>query len=78
MKMPLGLGGLQLTEHDGGRFLGGTAHSELHGHDGNAQHNEAGDIDQDKDGTAVLAHHPGEFPYVADADGASGGEKNKA
>ena len=78
VEVPLGLGRLQLAEHDRGGFLGGATHGELHGHNGNTQHHQAGDIDQYEDGAAVLAHHPGEFPHIADADGTACGEENEA
>ena len=76
--VPLGLGRLQRAEHDRGGPLGSAAHGELHGHDGDTQDDEAGDVDEDEDGTAVLAYHPREFPYVTDADGATGGEEDEA
>ena len=54
------------------------AHGKLHDHNGQAQHQKAEDVEQHKAAAAVLAAHPWEFPDIAAADGAPGGQHDKA
>jgi len=78
VNMPLGALGLQLLVHFDGTLLGTPAQSKFHGHDGQTQQDQTGQIDQNKNSTAVLSGDIGEFPDIADADGAAGAEQNKA
>ena len=58
-------------------LAGGTAHGELHGHHGHAHHDQEEQIEQHKGAAAVVAHHIGEAPHIADADGASGADEDE-
>ena len=60
------------------RRVGSTAHGELHSHNRQTQQDQAGDVDQNEDGTAVLAGDIGKFPDVADADGTAGTQQDEA
>ncbi len=68
---------LQLLIHVDGAGLGRPAHAELHGHDRQPQHHQAQHIQQHKAAPAVLAAHPREFPHIAAADGAPGGQQDE-
>ena len=70
--------GLQDVEGLGGRTLGGAADGELHDHDGQAQHQQAEDVEQHKAAAAILPAHPREFPHISAANGAAGGKHNEA
>ena len=75
---PLVAGLFQALVHGNGAGLGGAAHGKLHDHDGQAQHQQAEDVEQHKAAAAILAAHPGEFPDVAAADGAPRRQHDKA
>ena len=64
--------------HIDGAGLRCAAHGKLHDHDGQAQHQKTEDVEQHKAAAAVLAAHPWEFPDIAAADGAPGGQHDKA
>ena len=64
--------------HIDGAGLRCAAHGKLHDHDGQTQHQKTEDVEQHKAAAAVLAAHPREFPDIAAADGAPGGQHDKA
>ena len=76
--MPLGTLIFQFLIHQDGALLGCAAHCKFHSHNGQTQQDQACQIDQNKDRTAVLAGDIGEFPDVADADGTAGAEQDEA
>ena len=59
-------------------FLAGTAHGELHHHDGQAQNDQEDQIEQHERAAAVFAGDIGETPHVSKADGAACGHQNEA
>ena len=75
---PFVAGLFQTLVHINGACLRRAAHGQFHDHGGQAQHQKAEDVQQHKAAAAVLAAHPGEFPYIAAADGAPGGQHDKA
>lgn len=64
--------GYEFLVQAGGGCLGGPAHGEFHGHDGQAQDHEKEQVKEQEDAASVGACHVGEFPDVADADGTAG------
>ena len=62
---------LKLLEHLHGARLRAAADGKLHRHDGEAEQDQAQDVDEQEAAAAVLAAHPREFPDVAAADGAA-------
>jgi len=70
--------GLQRLIHFQGAFLGGASHGEFHGQNGDTQDQQEEQVDHDERAAAILPGHPREFPYIADADGATGAEENEA
>ena len=74
---PFLAGLLQRLIHLDRTLLGGAAHGELHGHDRQAQNQQAEDVHEHKSAAAVLAGHPREFPHVAAPDGAARREHDK-
>ena len=76
--VPLGPLGLQLLKGHGDALAAGPAHGELHGHDGQTHDEQEHDIDDHKGGAAVLPYDVGEPPYVAQADGTSGGDEHES
>ena len=70
--------GLQCLIHFQGAFLGRAPHGEFHGQHRDAQDQQENQVDHDERAAAILPGHPRKFPYVADADGASGAEENEA
>ena len=75
---PLVAGLFQALVHIDGAGLGGAAHGKLHHHNGQAQHQQAEDVQQHKAAAAVAPAHPGELPYIAAADGTPGRQHDKA
>ena len=69
---------LQRLIHFQGAFLGGASHGEFHGQNGDTQDQQEEQVDHDERAAAILPGHPREFPYIADADGATGAEENEA
>ena len=59
-------------------FAAGAAHGQLHGQHRQAQHHQHDEVDQHKKSTAVLPHHKGKAPHIADADGAPGTHQQEA
>ncbi len=76
--VPLGPFGLQLLKGHGDALAAGPAHGELHGHDGQTHDEQEHDVDDHKGGAAILPYDVGEPPYVAQADGASGGDEHES
>ena len=76
--MPFGARRLQHAEADRAAFAGRPAHGELHGHDGQAQHDQEKQVNKHERRAAVLSGNIGEAPYVADADGTPGRNEQKA
>ena len=68
---------LQLVIHAHRTGLCCTSQRKLHGHDRQAQQQQAADIDQNKAAAAVLTGHPRELPYVTASDGTSCAEKDE-
>ena len=67
--MPFGARRLQHAEADRAAFAGCPAHGELHGHDGQAQHDQEKQVNKHERRAAVLAHAVREHPDVAHAHG---------
>ena len=78
MQVPETTPGFQFAVHGHRTGLAGPSHGEFHGHNRNAHDRQKDQIYKNKGASAVLTHQPGEFPYVADTDGASGRQQNKA
>ena len=70
--------GRQRLVHIDRAFLCGPSHGKFHDHDRKTQQDQAGNVDQHEDGTAVLTGDVGEFPDIADTDGAAGAEQDEA
>ena len=69
---------LKFLIHTDRTGLRSTTQCELHDHNGKAQYDQAKDVDQDKSAAAVLTGQPGEFPYIAAANGAACAKEYKA
>ena len=78
VEVPLGALGLQLLIEPHRALPAGPAHGKLHGHDRQAHDNQEKDVNQHKGAAAVLAHHVGELPDIANPDGASRADQDKA
>lgn len=71
----LGLQGL-VAQH--GALAAGTAHRQLHGQNGNPHDDQGDDVEQHEYAAAVDTGDVGEFPHIADADGAAGAYQNES
>ena len=69
---------LQRVERRRRALLAGTAHGELHHHDGQAQDDEEYEVHQHERRAAVFARDVGEAPHVAQTDGAPRGNQDEA
>ena len=78
MDMPLAALGLQLLIHFHRALLGCAAHGKFHAHNGQTQQDQTSQINQNENRAAVLTGNIGKFPDVANTDGTSGTEQNKA
>ena len=58
-------------------LVAGTAHGELHGHDGQTQNDEEQQVEQHKSAAAALTCHVGELPHISDADRAASGKEDE-
>ena len=58
-------------------LVAGTAHGELHGHDGQAQNDEEQQVEQHESAAAALTCHVRELPHISDADRAAGGKEDE-
>ena len=58
-------------------LVAGTAHGELHGHDGQAQNDEEQQVEQHESAAAALTCHVGELPHISDADRAASGKEDE-
>ena len=76
--VPLGALGLQAVKGQRGAAAAGAAHGELHDHDGQPQNDQEQQIDQHKGRSAVFARDVGKAPYIAQADGAPGGDQDES
>ena len=76
--VPLGAGLFQILVGQHGALAAAAAHRQFHGHHGDAQQQQAHQIEQDEVAAAVLAGDIGEAPHVADADGAARAHQQEA
>ena len=58
-------------------LVAGTAHGELHGHDGQTQNDEEQQVEQHESAAAALTCHVRELPHISDADRAAGGKEDE-
>ena len=78
MDVPAAALGLQGLVAQHGALAAGTAHRQLHGQNGNPHDDQGDDVEQHEYAAAVDTGDVGEFPHIADADGATGAEENEA
>ena len=78
VNMPFTALGLQLLIEARGALLCRTSQSKFHGQNGNSHEKQKREIEEHEDRATVLSRHVGELPHVANADGASCAEQNKA
>ena len=76
--MPVAALGLQLLEGDDHTLPAGSPHRKLHGHDGQAQHDQEKQVNKHERRAAVLAHAVREHPDVAHAHGGADRGKDEA
>ena len=76
--VPFGAGLLQRLVGFDHALAAAAANREFHGHDGDAHDDEEQQIEDDEDAAAVRAGDVGEFPYVADTDGAACADEQEA
>ena len=78
MQVPAAALGLQrlITLHRA--LAASTANCQLHGQHRHTHDGQEQQVEQHKHTAAILTRHVGEFPHVADADGAAGTYQNEA
>ena len=76
--MPLALRLLQGLIAQDRTFPAGSSHSQLHGKHRQTHNHQKDQIQQHKQAAAILPHHKGEPPDIADADGAASADQQKA
>ena len=75
--MPPGSLGLQLFQRMGHVALRGASHGKFHDEHGKAHKNQEKQIDHKKNSAAIFTGDVGETPYVAKADGTTGGKEQE-
>ena len=78
MNVPLMTGLFQFLIHSHRTGLRCTAHRELHGHNGQTQHDQTDQVNQHESTAAIGTGQPREFPHVAAADGTTCTEQDKS